>query len=368
MRNLLPPNSTPLERAVTEASSSVSGLPVPLRELWRPMDIPARLLPWLAWTLAVDEWNEEWSVDRKRAAIVEAVPNHRRRGTPWSIRRALTIAGYPAIEIIEQREYQRAWTAAGGLVLDGSWKLDGSAALSIPNIDATGTVTHRIALNHWAQYALRINVGEQPWSARDQRTVHRVATAYAPARSELVSIVASLHRRFSAPIRMLRSAERLSMRLRCCRRFQPLERRTLDGCWTLGGTVTEPLIDGCWKLDGSAVLEGRRLHSSWAWAAGHFTATAQVRIRATFSAGQGVIPARTLNPGFRVLNGRWRLNRHTLQGWVLDEGISLADAQLDRIAAKRIDGTWLLGAQKTPACISMRATATLRNKALEITL
>ena len=57
--HLLPPNATPQERAVSETLSRTETISVPIRELWRPQECPARLLPWLAWhppSLTSGQW------------------------------------------------------------------------------------------------------------------------------------------------------------------------------------------------------------------------------------------------------------------------------------------------------------------------
>lgn len=87
---LLPPNATALEQALDDgADLRLSGVPVPLRELWDPATCPAALLPWLAWGLSVDFWDPEWSEAQKRGAIAGAIDAHRRKGTRASLRAVL---------------------------------------------------------------------------------------------------------------------------------------------------------------------------------------------------------------------------------------------------------------------------------------
>lgn len=50
---------------------------------------PATLLPWLAWKLSVDWWNENWPETRKRAAIAASPDIHMKKGTPSAIRKAI---------------------------------------------------------------------------------------------------------------------------------------------------------------------------------------------------------------------------------------------------------------------------------------
>ena len=93
MTDLLPPNATPLERAVDAASARLDELEIPLRDLWNPARCPLALLPWLAWTLAVESWDPDWPADLKRRACAEAFLVHREKGTYAAIRRILRLIG-----------------------------------------------------------------------------------------------------------------------------------------------------------------------------------------------------------------------------------------------------------------------------------
>ena len=104
--HLLPPNATPQERAVSETLSRTDTINVPIRALWRPYDCPERLLPWLAWALSVDEWDEQWSEAQKRNAIDASVYLHRHKGTPAAVQRAVDL-------IFEEAEVQE-WFHYGG--------------------------------------------------------------------------------------------------------------------------------------------------------------------------------------------------------------------------------------------------------------
>lgn len=104
--HLLPPNATPQERAVSETLSRTDTISVPIRALWRPYDCPERLLPWLAWALSVDEWDEQWSEAQKRNAIDASVYLHRHKGTPAAVQRAVDL-------IFEEAEVQE-WFHYGG--------------------------------------------------------------------------------------------------------------------------------------------------------------------------------------------------------------------------------------------------------------
>jgi phage tail P2-like protein len=133
--DLLPPSSTPLERAVDRASADrLAALPAVVASLWNAETCPPAILPWLAWAMSVDEWNEEWGVDKKRAVIAESRLIHQQKGTPAAIRRALTAIGQPDAIVVERGDYV---FRNGSIARDGSHLRRGSG----------GWATYRIILS-----------------------------------------------------------------------------------------------------------------------------------------------------------------------------------------------------------------------------
>ena len=105
--SLLPNNSTAQERALELACSRISNVDVPIKHLWDPMRCPVELLPWLAWSLSLDEWDSSWPESIKRQTIADSIPVHQIKGTVGAIRKAL--AGLNAeIELTE-------WFENGGV-------------------------------------------------------------------------------------------------------------------------------------------------------------------------------------------------------------------------------------------------------------
>jgi phage tail P2-like protein len=103
MIDLLPPNATPEERALSMATARL-GLPdtaLGIDTLWHPWDCPEALLPWLAWALAVDVWDAEWDAATKRSVIAFSFALRRRAGTVWAVREALKAAGYADARLME---------------------------------------------------------------------------------------------------------------------------------------------------------------------------------------------------------------------------------------------------------------------------
>ena len=139
-------------------------------------------------------------------------------------------------------------------------------------------------------------------------------------------------------------AARLRIKLDKCKRFQPAARRTLDGCWKLDGGEVPLLLDGSWTLDGRP-LDGRTL-TGVPLDNGHIDSRQKITMRLSMTmAGPRCDPPKALGDVWRPLDGSWTLGEMTLQGWPMDEGLSLASAQLDHLALPRLDGTWLLGGE-----------------------
>jgi phage tail P2-like protein len=91
---LLPAGSSALEVAAAEACAALENVPVPLRQLWDPLTCPAKFLPYLAWALSVDRWDENWPVATKRSVIQSAWFIHCHKGTIGAIRRVVEPLGY----------------------------------------------------------------------------------------------------------------------------------------------------------------------------------------------------------------------------------------------------------------------------------
>jgi phage tail P2-like protein len=79
--HLLPPNATDQDNAIAQACAPLGAVPSPLRDLWNPDTCPSPLLPWLAWSLGVEDWSNNWTDAVKRAVIKSSIPLRRIRGT-----------------------------------------------------------------------------------------------------------------------------------------------------------------------------------------------------------------------------------------------------------------------------------------------
>ena len=159
MTSLLPPNSTPVERTIEAATVRVGAVPVPVDLMWRPESCPAAFLPWLAWSLSVDEWDDGWTEETKRQVIAASIAIHRRKGTIWAMRRALVAAGMGDAELIENY---------GIKTYNGT-------------VPRNGTV-NRERPDHWAEYRVIL---KRRISLPQAAVARRILEEAAPARCRL---------------------------------------------------------------------------------------------------------------------------------------------------------------------------------------
>jgi phage tail P2-like protein len=89
---LLPPNASELEKALAEAVT-LPALGMPHRSLWSPETCPEPLLPILAFTFSVDEWDPAWPLAVRRQVVARAIEVHRRKGTMSAVRAAVSAFG-----------------------------------------------------------------------------------------------------------------------------------------------------------------------------------------------------------------------------------------------------------------------------------
>ena len=93
MSELLPPNASPLMRALATTNAAIASVPIPLRELRDPMRCPLKTLPWLAWERSIDSWKPYWPEHVKRARVRAATEIQRRKGTAQSVREVVAAFG-----------------------------------------------------------------------------------------------------------------------------------------------------------------------------------------------------------------------------------------------------------------------------------
>lgn len=98
-RSLLPRNATLAERAIENAMRADIDFSE-VGNLWNPATCPIAALPFLAWGLAISRWDANWSEAEKRAAVAQAIPFHRKKGTRAAVEEVLA-RFHPLLEIVE---------------------------------------------------------------------------------------------------------------------------------------------------------------------------------------------------------------------------------------------------------------------------
>ena len=106
---LLPPNATPLERALAKACA-MPHHPEEIRKLWNHRTCPLQLLPWLAWAWSVDEWDTAWTEAQQRAMVGASIKLHKKKGTVWAVREALLRSGLESVRVIEKPTDAEHWS------------------------------------------------------------------------------------------------------------------------------------------------------------------------------------------------------------------------------------------------------------------
>lgn len=102
-----------------------SAFPAPaslITSVWNPDTCPLDLLPYLAWGLSVDLWDDRWTETTKRQACRKALILHRLKTTPAGVRAHVAQVGSEVVRIVRPpareslrgamtEEQRRAWLA-----------------------------------------------------------------------------------------------------------------------------------------------------------------------------------------------------------------------------------------------------------------
>jgi len=162
-KTLLPPNRTRLEAALASAGERLDALQAPLEQLWDPWRCELEWLPWLAWSLGVEEWDESWPEAVKRQSVASMLEIRWHGGTVWAVREALRAAGYADAQLIE---------GLPQLKHDGSQLHDGVEDYS--------------AGARWALFKLVADIGEERGVGGEELSrLLRLVERAQPKRSEL---------------------------------------------------------------------------------------------------------------------------------------------------------------------------------------
>ena len=92
-KSLLPINASQLLKDLESSSLKATNVETLNRYITNPDLAPDNILPWLAFSVSVDNWSDNWSLAVKREMIKNSISLHQIKGTKKAIKKALEIIG-----------------------------------------------------------------------------------------------------------------------------------------------------------------------------------------------------------------------------------------------------------------------------------
>lgn len=135
--------------------------------------VTAEALPAIAWgwDMLGPLWDAMATDADRRAYLLEVAALQGKRGTPWSVKTALSLLGWPGAVIIERQ---------------GALRYDGAA-------DHDGFWWYGTAPGEWYEWAVELQLGlAQGFSSADLAVVQEVAQYFGPLRSRMVRVILHL--------------------------------------------------------------------------------------------------------------------------------------------------------------------------------
>lgn len=132
---LLPYCASGLERELDQALSHIETVGIPISGLWDPWKCPLVVLPYLAWAVKVNHWEESWKEQQKRQVVADSLDLHRIKGTRPAVELALSSISVRC-EILEWFEKGAISTKPGSFQVTAYVSTDGDSKID-PNITRT---------------------------------------------------------------------------------------------------------------------------------------------------------------------------------------------------------------------------------------
>ena len=92
-QSLLPINATVFLKDLESVTAKSLDLKTLNRFVNNPDEAPENILPWIGWSLSIDTWDDNWSLEVKRKMIRNSLILHKIKGTKGAVKRALEILG-----------------------------------------------------------------------------------------------------------------------------------------------------------------------------------------------------------------------------------------------------------------------------------
>ena len=190
LSQLLPRNSTPLERALADAMAARVD-PGVIARYHNPDTCPTELLPWLAWEAHVDGWDTAVTESQQRALIRNSWDLHKYKGTPWAVLTALAAIGYPRARLAEWWEHTPPGRP-GTFRVTLPWQPALSDAAEWARLRAAVTAYKNV--RSWPEWATVIVPTDDPDALPDDPDAWPTPTLQTYARASLTTLA-----RYNAP-------------------------------------------------------------------------------------------------------------------------------------------------------------------------
>jgi phage tail P2-like protein len=326
---------------LAEATARIEQLPLDGLLTYLIESVPAEWLPELGrqfHIMSLEGWQFAATDADRRRLIRESIAIHRKKGTPWAVKRALSKIGVEA-DLIERRDVRAAYLSHSPLLVDGSWRLDG-AGHTLKPVDILSGLPY---IEHWASYLVRINLDMA--RGYDTDAVRAAIREWSPVSRHPV-LFYWLAQRYLQP---LASEYRLLLDKRVCHPYI-WPGATLHGC-----------PNRAWRLGKQAALDGR----PFGFPLGA-SLTPTERIRSGRAASHAAISKACTSrvwsaqrlPAVRVrrLDGRWRLGGAPRIGRFALDGRRLTRASFSAATnSLLVSSRWRVGGPMTPI-FEMRTT------------
>lgn len=103
LASILPSSASDFEKKLDSALAHITDFSIPTEHLWNPWLCPIDALPYLAWAMNVDRWDDNWSEQVKRQVVAVAPEIYRIKGTRRALDLALSALNL-SLEVVEWHE------------------------------------------------------------------------------------------------------------------------------------------------------------------------------------------------------------------------------------------------------------------------
>ncbi|MCM0151656.1 phage tail protein I [Photobacterium galatheae] len=98
----LPPSASAMERALEQVFwEEIQLIERDIQNFLDPWKCRLDLLPYLAWELSVDDWNETWDEQTKRKVVSSSLEIHTYKGTRYAIDKSIEAIRADSLNVIE---------------------------------------------------------------------------------------------------------------------------------------------------------------------------------------------------------------------------------------------------------------------------